>query len=144
MLRNITAMLDRIDNACQVAINGRFGFAFGPPTPGYHNRFGGRFYFQLRQIALSLRWDSDEAGRDFILKVGPFGMHGTIARRVEIESRWHEEKSTLKVRRTRNDRELSTWRNWRHVGLCFEWYPPARMVRVEAGPFGAAVMDGGW
>lgn len=137
-------MFERIDHAGRCALSGR-GFAYGPPTAEYTHTLMGNFYFQLQQIALSVRWDSDGSGRDFVLKVGPVGLHGTIGRRALVaENPIEDHESTLKVRKVGKLGELSTWRNWRHVGVCFEWCLPLRMVRVEVGPFGAAILDGGW
>jgi hypothetical protein len=114
-------------------------FAFGGPTPEYTHRLFGRFFVDRHQFALSLRWDSSGADVDVLVKVGPVGMMTTLARR-ELVDDPAEGPSSLKVRMLPDGRELSTWRNWRHVGICVDRYPPAGLFRVEAGPLGVAVM----
>lgn len=113
-------------------------FDFGDGNAEYKSTVFGNWYVQPGQWAASARWDLDEWCRTVLLKLGPIGLCVTFARPEPVEYDWGDYKSTLTTRELCDGRELSTWLNWQHLGVCVDLHRQ-QMWRVEVGPVGVAV-----
>lgn len=114
-------------------------FDWGAGNEEYTATVFGNWYVQRGQWAASVRWDTDETAGTVQVKLGPVGLMVTVARRRLLPPYDEPGTSSLKTRLVAGGRrELSTWRNWRHLGVCVE--VDRSMWRVELGPFGIAAI----
>lgn len=119
-------------------------WCFGPPTREYACTVAVSTGVDWQHFGASVDWVSDGDGRYADLWLGPLALHVMAAPSARASRRaaagWERPKSTV-VRRQVGGRTVSTWRNWRHVGLSVDWgrLSGGMAVKVTAGPFGVLV-----